>query len=188
MTVNVADTPPTAFLPPELWFTAGVPGVISLAGAYDPSPGETAAGFHYAFATDGASLSGTTYATSGACPSETLTFPALGNHTVTARVIDQNGGYTDYTAVLDVVPATVYTVDQTTDSGIGTGTTGDPSYVLNRANCNSNPAGSLIQFEIPMSDPAYDPTTGSWTITLTSTLELSETAGPEVIEGPAPAC
>ena len=184
VTVIVADTSPTAFLSPELWFDPDVAGVISLAGAYDPSPGKTAAGFHYAFATDGASLSGATYANTSASPSETLTFPALGDHTVTARIIDRNGGYTDYTAVLDVVPATVYTVDQTTDSGIGTGTTGDLRYVIDQANANANPAGSLITF-----DPTF--LVGPQMITLSTslgTLDLTESAGPEVIDGPGTAC
>ena len=111
VTVNVADTPPTAFLPPELWFNPCVPGAILLTGAYDPSPAVTAAGFHYAFATDGASLSGTNYANSSPSPAAMLTFATLGDHTVTARIIDKNGGYTDYTAVADVVSATVYTVE-----------------------------------------------------------------------------
>ncbi|MFI5457310.1 MAG: beta strand repeat-containing protein [Isosphaerales bacterium] len=44
--------------------------------------------------------------------------------------------------------------------------------------------GSAIMFNIPTTDPGYDPTTGSWTITLSSTLELSESDGPEVIDGP----
>ena len=55
--------------------------------------------------------------------------------------------------------------------------TGDLLYAINQANNNTNPAGSEIEF---------DPTVfGSpQTITLASTLVLSETAGPEVIDGP----
>jgi len=69
---------------------------------------------------------------------------------------------------------TVYTV---------TSTSGNPSvvgslpYVINQANANPNLAGSEI---------AFDPTVFATpqTITLTSTLELSEPSAPEVINGP----
>lgn len=73
---------------------------------------------------------------------------------------------------------TFYTVNTLTDTGAGVGTTGDLRYLITRANANRNPAGSVIQF---------DPTIFSiaQTITLTSTLDLAEKAGPEVIEGPA---
>jgi hypothetical protein len=79
---------------------------------------------------------------------------------------------------------TVYTVDATTDSGAGSGDMGDLLYCVTQANTNSNPFGSKIEFDIPTSDPGYNPSTGSWTITLSGTLELGETAGPEVIDGP----
>ncbi len=183
VTVNVSDTAPTAFIPVLVGFNPGVSEAISLADAYDVSPGETAAGFHYAFATDGASLSGATYANSSASPTAMFAFATLGDHTITARIIDKNGGYTEYTTVADVVLATVYAVDQTTDLGIGSGTTGDISFVVEQANQNQNPVGSLIYFAIPTSDPGYDAATGSWTITLTHTVELSQKAGPVVIYG-----
>jgi hypothetical protein len=73
---------------------------------------------------------------------------------------------------------TTYTVNLLSDTGTGTGNSGDLAYVVNLANANTNPAGSLIEF---------DPTVFGMfrTIALNSTLELSETSGPEVIEGPA---
>src|SRR5262245_49348916 len=76
-----------------------------------------------------------------------------------------------------VLSPTLYTVNAVTDTGAGTGTTGDLRYVIGRANGDPNPDGSLIRF---------DPTAFSspQTITLSSTLELSGTAGPEVIDGP----
>ena len=63
------------------------------------------------------------------------------------------------------------------DSGTGSGFSGDLLYCITQANANPNTVGSVIEF---------DPTVfGSpQTITLSSTLELSETAGPEVIDGP----
>ncbi len=76
-----------------------------------------------------------------------------------------------------LLAATVYTVNAITDTGAGSGTTGDLLYCIDQANANPNTDGSLIQF---------DPTVFGMpqTITLSSTLTLSETAGPEVIDGP----
>jgi chitinase len=69
---------------------------------------------------------------------------------------------------------TAYTVTDTSDSAADTGSL---RYAITQANANTDPAGSLIRF---------DPTVFSVprTIALGSTLTLSETAGPEVIEGP----
>ena len=72
---------------------------------------------------------------------------------------------------------TIYTVNSTGNGTSGSGDSGTLPYVIGQANANPNTAGSVIQF---------DPTVfGSpQTITLSSTLMLSETAGPEVIDGP----
>jgi len=79
---------------------------------------------------------------------------------------------------------TYYTVNLTSDSGASSGTdatTGTPSgdllWAVTQANANSNLAGSVIEF-----DPTVFAT--SQIITLTSTLVLSGSAGPEVIQGP----
>jgi hypothetical protein len=77
----------------------------------------------------------------------------------------------------NLLSATIYTVDAVTDTGAGSGTTGDLQYVIDQADANPNPDGSLIQF-----DPTVFATPR--TITLSSPLELSEAAGPEVISGP----
>ena len=82
---------------------------------------------------------------------------------------------------------TIYAVNLTTDNGptsagSGSGTTGDLRYVINLADHNSNAGGSIIEFDSTVFATAQ-------TITLSSssglgTLNLSETAGPEVINGP----
>ena len=76
-----------------------------------------------------------------------------------------------------LLAATLYTVNAITDTGAGSGTTGDLLYCIDQANANPNTAGSVIEF-----DPTVFGT--PQTITLSSTLTLSETAGPEVISGP----
>ncbi len=72
---------------------------------------------------------------------------------------------------------TIYTVNATTDTGTGTGSTGDLLYCIEQANANPNPAGSMIEFSTPLFSTPQ-------TITLTSTLELSGSAGAIEIEGP----
>lgn len=79
---------------------------------------------------------------------------------------------------------TYYTVNLTSDTGASSGTdatTGDPSgdllWAVTQANSNANAAGAVIDF-----DPTAFAT--PQTIALSSTLELSESAGPETIQGP----
>ena len=74
---------------------------------------------------------------------------------------------------------TVYTVDNTGTTGTGSGNSGDVVYVINQANANTNPDGSVITF-----DPAVFNSSSPQTINLTSTLKLSERSGSEVIQGP----
>jgi Bacterial Ig-like domain (group 3) len=75
--------------------------------------------------------------------------------------------------------ATVYTVNSTSSSSTGTGDSGTLPYIVGQANANPNAAGSEIEF-----DPTVFTGSPAQRITLTSVLELSETAGPEVIDGP----
>ena len=106
----------------------------------------------------------------------------------TGLTLDQAGtGYTLQASASGLTPATtnaitvevptVYTVDLTSASGAGTGNDGDLVYVVGLANANTNPAGSVIEF-----DPSVFST--PQTITLSSTLMLSEAAGPVMIDGP----
>ena len=61
----------------------------------------------------------------------------------------------------------------------GSGTSGTLPYVISQANANTNTDGSEIEF-----DPSVFTSSSPQTITLGATLALSETAGPEVIDGP----
>ncbi len=69
---------------------------------------------------------------------------------------------------------TLFTVTDLSNSAADTGSL---PYAIIQANANTNPAGSLIEF-----DPALY--SSPQTIALANTLELSETAGPELIDGP----
>ncbi len=74
---------------------------------------------------------------------------------------------------------TVYTVDSTTATGTGSGNSGDLVYAIDQANANTNPAGSVIEF-----DPTIFNSSTLPTITLDVTLFLVEKGGPVVIDGP----
>ncbi len=71
----------------------------------------------------------------------------------------------------------IYTVSALTDTGAGSGTTGDLLYCIEQANAAANSDGSLIQFSSSLFRTPQ-------TIALSSTLVLSGKAGPEVISGP----
>jgi hypothetical protein len=86
--------------------------------------------------------------------------------------------------VASTLTPTYYTVNLLSDTGASSGTdstTGDRSgdllWAVSQANANANPAGSVINF-----DPAVFAT--AETISLSSTLVLDESDGPEVISGP----
>ncbi len=67
---------------------------------------------------------------------------------------------------------TMYTVDLTSDTGTSTSTgAGDLLYCITKANANTNTAGSEIEF-----DPTVFSAATPQTITLSSTLELTEKA------------
>jgi hypothetical protein len=81
----------------------GSPATISFSGQSDPSNADTTAGFHYAYACDGGSLTGVTYADSGTDTTTTCTFDDGSSlHTVRARMIDQDDGYTEYVTEVTV--------------------------------------------------------------------------------------
>ena len=86
-------------------------------------------------------------------------------------------------AAASIGPATVYTVDLTSDTGASTGAdSGDLAYVISQADMNPNLAGSVIEFA-----PTVFSAANPQTITLTGTLELGEPSGPLVIDGPGAA-
>jgi hypothetical protein len=84
-------------------------------------------------------------------------------------------------------PAVYMVTNTSNDASVA----GSLPWAINQANHQgnpgyspANPAGSQVTFAIPTSDPHYDASTKSWTITLSSTLGLFEEDGPEVIQGP----
>ena len=108
-THEVTNVPPTATLSNDGPVAEGSAATVSFTIPSDPSNADTTAGFHYAFACDGSSLDAATYANSGTDASTTCTFDdGPSTHDVVARIIDKDGGYTEYTTTVTVtnVPPT----------------------------------------------------------------------------------
>lgn len=97
----VKNVPPTASLANNGPVNVGVPATIMFSGPGDPSADDLAR-LRYAFSCTGASLDSSTYATSSTSPSTSCTFSTGGNATVRARVIDKDGGFSEYTTVVTV--------------------------------------------------------------------------------------
>jgi PKD repeat protein len=125
---------PTAKLVAPSTVNEGSAFSVALTNAADTSSAAMAAGFHYAFALDGASLADVTYASASANPSQTFSFTdGLSAHNVTIRILANDGSYKDYTANINVnyVPPTAII--------------GNPS---------SGTAGSAVTFTGSATDPS----------------------------------
>ncbi|TME12563.1 MAG: hypothetical protein E6I65_03160, partial [Chloroflexi bacterium] len=102
--VTVNNVAPTATFGAVTPIFEGSMSAISLSSAFDPSGPDTSAGFHYAFSCTNGDLSGATYANTAGNGSSTMCFFDDGPsaHTVKARIIDKDGGFSEYTASVDV--------------------------------------------------------------------------------------
>src|SRR5205085_1711458 len=120
VSVSVANVAPTADLANDGPVDEGSPATISFSNQSDPSSADTAAGFHYAFACDNGSLAGATYGGSGTSASTQCTFPDNGPYPVRARIIDKDGGFSEYTTnvvLTNVPPSLSCQSDQSSDEG-----------------------------------------------------------------------
>ena len=73
---------------------------------------------------------------------------------------------------------TLYVVTNTSDNP---DVAGSLPWAIGLANDSDNSYGTAITFNIPTTDSGYNVTTNTWTITLSGTLELSESIGSVVI-------
>jgi hypothetical protein len=101
--VTVNDVAPTASLSNNGPVHAGSPVTISFAGGSDPSRADSAAGFHYSFALSRAALANS-YDAAGPSSSQSLSFDQPGTYTVFGRIFDKDGGFTDYSTTVTVIP------------------------------------------------------------------------------------
>lgn len=118
--VAVANVNPTATLANNGSINEGGAVIVSFSGAVDPSASDTAAGFRYAFSCENASLASATYVTSRLSPMITCRYNDNGPQAVRARIIDQNGGFTEYTTeviVNNVAPTATLSDNGPLDEG-----------------------------------------------------------------------
>ena len=100
--VSVLNAAPTATASAASSAAEGSNVVVSLSSPHDPSAADEAAGLRYAFSCDGTSIS-TSYSGAGTVPS--VTCPVDDGPTtapVRARVLDRDGGTTDYSLAVGV--------------------------------------------------------------------------------------
>ena len=118
--VEVLNRDPTAFLSNDGPVDEGSPATISFGNQFDPSNADTTAGFHYAYDCDGGTLAGANYDNSGTSASTTCTYDDDSTNTVTARIIDKDDGYNEYSTdvvVKNVDPKLTAVADATNISG-----------------------------------------------------------------------
>jgi hypothetical protein len=120
-TVTVANVAPTATFPATRTVSEGSPSNFAFTSPSDPSSADTTAEFHYAYSCTGASLGGATYAGSGTATSVNCTFDdGPSTPTVRARIIDKDGGFTEYTTAVtvnNVAPTATFPATRTVDEG-----------------------------------------------------------------------
>ncbi len=133
LTIDIANVDPTATLGNNGPVNEGSTATISFSAPVDPSGADAAAGFHYAFACTNAPLNAATYANSGGSPNTTCSFPDNSARIVRGRIIDKDGGFTDYITVVtvnDVPPVLTAPAPQTGSEGaagaFSLGTLSDP--------------------------------------------------------------
>jgi hypothetical protein len=102
-TVSITNPAPTATLSNNGPITAGNAVTVSFSNA-SGSPDDTQAGFHYSIALAAANLAGS-YASAGTSASPQITINTAGSNTVFGRILDDDGGFTDYTTTVTVNPA-----------------------------------------------------------------------------------
>ena len=107
--LTVVNVAPTATFANGGAVNEGSTGTVSFSGQSDPSTADTTAGFHYAydFNNDGTFEVGDgTYAGSSTTVSATVPASYLaqgpGTRTVLGRILDKDGGFTDYTTTITI--------------------------------------------------------------------------------------
>lgn len=110
LTLLIDSAPPTATFRAGQPIREGTAGYVSFAGQADPSAADRAAGFRYSYDFDADGKwddlgDGKTFA--GSVPAAAAAVPAVylrdsGPHTVRARILDKDGAYSEYTAIITV--------------------------------------------------------------------------------------
>lgn len=98
---NVNNAAPTAVLEVAASVNEGGSTQLMMSSPFDASSADAQAGLRYAFSCHGASLADTTFASSGTSGAITCNYPdGPGAVTVRARIFDQDGGFSEYSATI----------------------------------------------------------------------------------------
>jgi hypothetical protein len=159
-TVTVTNAAPTATLGSDGPVVEGSAATVAFTGASDASSADTAAGFHYAFDTDGDGtydVGDGTYAGSGTTPTATVPTTDDGTITVKGAIIDKDGGVTTHTTdvvVTNAAPAVTVTGPDATpiDAGL--------TFTLAATDPSSADAAGTFSYAIDWGDGSSDTVTG----------------------------
>lgn len=105
-TFTATNVPPTATFSGDTQAVYGQAVTVRFTDPFDPSPADTATGFHYSFAFDPFELQSVTYL-DGSTADDSWTIQTLkaGKHTIYGRIIDKDDGYSEYTTTVIVSKA-----------------------------------------------------------------------------------
>src|SRR5207245_2119445 len=138
-TAAVHNVAPTATLSNNGPVNEASPATVSFSAPFDASSADTSAGFRYAFDCAGGALSAT-YTAAGPSASTTCTYAdGPSTHTVRARILDKDGGFTDYTSSVTVSNAARVVAARAVNSGQAGGTTSFSLVSFSYAGVNDNP-------------------------------------------------
>ena len=99
--VDIVNIAPVSSLSNSGPVDLGSPATVGFSNPYDPSSVDTNAGFHYSYAPSTAGLAGS-YVDATDGTSKPFTFNAPGSYVVYGRIMDKDGGYTDYETTVEV--------------------------------------------------------------------------------------
>ena len=160
-TITVTNVNPTATLSNGGPVNEGSTGTVSFSNQFDPSTADSAFRYAFDFDNNGTFDSGNgTYAGSGSSASATVpaSFLTDGNSTRTARgrIIDKDGGFTDYTTVI-----TINNVAPTISlSGAASVDEGSP-YTLNLGAVTDPGTDTVSAFSVDWGDGSVESFTGN---------------------------
>lgn len=165
--VTVNNVAPTATLSNDSPKGPNQTVTISFGGQTDPSSADTSAGFRYYYDFDN---NGTWEVANSPSPTAGTTFTQVGTYTARGRIVDKDGGFTDYTTAITItngsgysgILRTVYVSPTGTDGGAGSST--NPWKTLQYAANNARPgdmivvrAGTYVGFQVFSSGTAANP-------------------------------
>jgi hypothetical protein len=100
--VTINNAPPKATFAAGGTVTLGAAGSVSFSGQTDPSPADVTAGFKYSYDFDNNNTFETANSTSATTSVPASYLSTAGSHTIHGRIIDKDGGFTDYTTTIQV--------------------------------------------------------------------------------------